>query len=158
MLPLWKLLTPCCFIIYRFNGNSYLFIIILMGISLKQSKKNYYAVNCIFLCCSLWITFPQNWIFWQPSWHSQSWYICTEASKSSITWAQFIVKTVSMKPYLVILKVLPFCTLASVVQTLLETFLPVLFWYDHEPCHCSMLNFFYESNVMTFEPSLEPWE
>jgi len=25
------------------------------------------------------------------------------------------------------------------------------------PC-CSMLNFFYESNIKTFEPSLEPWK
>jgi hypothetical protein len=52
-----------------------------------------------------------------------------EASKSSKTQAQFIVKIICIKPNLVILKVLPFYTLASVVLTLLETFLPVFFWY-----------------------------
>ena len=67
-----------------------------------------------------------------------------------------LVKIVCIKPNLVILKVLPFYILASVVLTLLETFLPVLFWYGREPCCCSMLNFFYESSIKTFEPSLEP--
>jgi hypothetical protein len=72
------------------------------------------------------------------------------------TWARFVVKIVCIKTNLVILKVLPFYTLASGVLTLLETFLPDLFWCGHELCCCSMLNFFYESNIKIFETILEP--
>jgi len=77
-----------------------------------------------------------------------------EASKSSITWAEFIIKIICIKHNLVILKLMPFYTLASLVLMLLETFLQVLFLYGCEPCCCSMLNFFYESNMKTFSPLL----
>jgi len=79
-----------------------------------------------------------------------------EASKSSIIWAQFVIKIICIKSNLVILKVLTFYILASVVLTLLETFLQALFLYGCESCCCSMLNFFYESNIKAFESSLEP--
>jgi hypothetical protein len=125
-----------------------------MGVSLKRYKKK--------LCCKLHFVSSSFWITCHKIEYSSKLHGILKADtyawkhQTSITWAQFIIKIICIKCNLVILKVLPFYTLASVVLTLLESFLQALFLYGCEPCCCNMLNFFYESNIKTFEPRLQP--